>query len=121
VIILFCDHCLKPLETCPMCKSLPLKIKNAPRIVNNMLNKLKIKCLLCNEIMERVTFIDHYNIYCLINCPLGCKNKLSRKEFKNHLEKCDKKIVSCISKYCSYSYSGTTVSIIYPFILSHPY
>lgn len=99
----FCNDCLINLESCPMCKFSPLKTKTASRIVNNMLDKLKVKCIICNEVYERLYFLDHYNNYCSISCPLGCQKKLSRKMLNQHLEECDKKIVSCISSYCSFT------------------
>jgi len=51
--------------------------------------------------MKRNYFVDHYNNYCLINCPYGCDKKMKRTELKNHFEnECESVYIHCSRGKC---------------------
>jgi hypothetical protein len=84
----FCASCIwlgtKRLSTCPICRE-PVFANNgfkpAPRIIQNMIANLKIRC----EFQES-----------------GCESVVTTKQLKSHLEQCDFRPVYCPYEGCPF-------------------
>jgi hypothetical protein len=98
----FCRHCIiQWIEnedfSCPICRKalLTIQLKQANRIILNMLNRIHVKCILCGQRrLQRGTFDNHIKNECPksdVNClsaKLNCPWIGQRGELENHLKTC---------------------------------
>lgn len=93
----YCQECImKWLEqqiSCPSCRQVGNNfIPVISRVVINQLNRLLVKCKLCQQInIQRSNFNDHMNSTCpkqIIQCTDNCGWKGCRENLHEHLIKC---------------------------------
>jgi uncharacterized coiled-coil DUF342 family protein len=98
----FCYECITNwIQTqnasCPICQeSLSVDVlTKASRMIRNMLNRLRIKCIVCGQAdIQRGDFDDHIQKVCpttVVFCPsadINCPWKGRRDQLKQHLEDC---------------------------------
>ena len=98
----FCQHCIRHwLESedfsCPICRTtlLTIQLKQANRIILNMLDRIHVKCLACKQTgLQRGTFYHHVAHACpksKVNClstKIRCPWVGQRDELENHLKTC---------------------------------
>jgi hypothetical protein len=113
----FCKICITKALTyrqhCPI-DNKPLYIedlKNSSLMLYKVLNKLIIKCPICEIFIERASFVDHF-LTCpnkIVDCPhfrKGCKNKQKYCNLDLHLSQCPYEILKEVfNKYETEIYS----------------
>jgi len=63
----FCSKCIETLTTCPFCREegdLTKECVVASKIVRNQLDKLKVHCSMCKNVVNRGELKDHQEKYC---------------------------------------------------------
>ena len=90
----FCKDCKYLEEFCKKCKTTKLKENETiPKIVNN----LKFKCIICNQIISKEEIInhpskkEHYE-------TCACEQEFLKIEIEEHKKKCPFDLISCIQK-----------------------
>ena len=69
---LFCDKCLKCVETCPLCRK---KFKVSPNFsIRRIIGTLKVNCEYCHEEYARSDLKHHVHLCC--RCRRFCDNRL---------------------------------------------
>ena len=65
----FCSKCIETLTTCPFCREegdLKKECCAAHKIVRNQLDKLKVHCNMCKNVVNRGELKDHQEKYCML-------------------------------------------------------
>ncbi len=87
---MFCTRCLRPNGErggpCPQCRR-PWSVdslRDPPRLVMNMLARVRAKCLTCDTVVLRDSFNKHWEDECPVPCPLQCGEQLARSAMTEH-------------------------------------
>ncbi|KAL0487996.1 E3 ubiquitin-protein ligase [Acrasis kona] len=105
VFIDACDHvfcklciqqCMSHEKTCPVCRTSidNRNVREASRMITNILDKLMVSCNDCGEKMRRNKFEAHTQ-ECRYVCPLGCGDTLSLSTHAQHNMICSKAVIHC--------------------------
>jgi len=90
------ESCIHHKKLCPNCRK-PLTVHDlrpSAILVRNILDKLRVYCPNCNEVLARVQLEPHLAVRCpetLVSCThteLGCTERLPRKDILEHNEAC---------------------------------
>ena len=82
----FCSNCIESLTTCPFCRQegdLKQECVVAHKIIRNQLEKLKVYCGMCKNVVNRGDLKDHQEKYCPL---LGAYVEMEKK--KQELDLC---------------------------------
>lgn len=102
----FCQHCIETWKqkqmTCPSCRQQNFNyLPVLTRVVLNQLNRLLVKCDLCEQIdIQRSNFTDHLTVICpkqVISCADQCSWRGKREEMPGHLILCRQRRMSGLS------------------------
>ncbi|KAL6055875.1 ligand of numb-protein X [Balamuthia mandrillaris] len=99
--VCFCQDCLSRTSSCPLCRyhfGQNQKFQDTGRLVNNLVNRLLVRCSDCGAECERGDFEVHVDKHCPVYCPFECGSQLSRSTLLEHEPVCDGKIVFCMAE-----------------------
>ncbi|KAL6075246.1 RING-type E3 ubiquitin transferase [Balamuthia mandrillaris] len=94
----FCHDCISRTASCPLCRrsfAQAKELQEPSRLVNNLVNRLKVRCSHCSTECERGNFESHVEKQCPVLCPFGCGSQLTRASLVEHEEQCSEKQVPC--------------------------
>uniref|UniRef100_A0A6B2L7X6 RING-type domain-containing protein n=1 Tax=Arcella intermedia TaxID=1963864 RepID=A0A6B2L7X6_9EUKA len=96
----FCNNCILNLKTCPLCRSgSGFSVVNLRHFLN-VLQKIEVLCLDCNQNIARGNFEVHYNTKCSLPCPNRCGQGISRQLIQEHWNVCPNTKVPCPNQSC---------------------
>jgi len=104
--VMFCKECIAPLQKCPTCDKIldHAKLAPVPKFIVGLLDSLKVKCPICDKFIERRIYKTHIQ-NCPVPCVMGCGEKISPLEQKNHEQNtCPNLPINCPAKesYCQW-------------------
>ncbi|EFC37858.1 predicted protein [Naegleria gruberi] len=85
----FCAKCIENVTVCPLCNEGGFK-KNcaaSAKTIRNMLDKLKVKCGMCKNIVLRGELKDHQEKYCPLHEAYQQVEEFKSKLEREHLER----------------------------------
>jgi hypothetical protein len=100
------------LETCPFDRKPNPEFVNPPKMVTNMLDRMKVICLGCGSSTSRENFHQHIENLCPIPCPNQCKQQLTRNSYSAHFDLCMLEIISCGGSVVGCDYIGTREDVL---------
>eukprot|EP01124_Arcella_intermedia_P023313 TRINITY_DN3682_c3_g1_i1.p1 TRINITY_DN3682_c3_g1~~TRINITY_DN3682_c3_g1_i1.p1 ORF type:complete len:293 (+),score=2.34 TRINITY_DN3682_c3_g1_i1:81-959(+) len=107
----FCRVCVEMLSNCPLCRGEMHPLQEPPRLIFNLLAKLKVKCTTCSKHVQRGDFPSHIYYDCPIECRAGCPDRLTRATISQHKEVCPFEILPCSSSDVGCVFFGPRVQV----------
>lgn len=86
-----CKLCAKQLNCCPLDREPFNQVQDAPFLISELVSRLRICCGICQAVLPRGSWNDHYWKGCVHRCKateLGCKATFSRLEIETHQSQC---------------------------------
>ena len=84
---MFCSACVASLTSCPLCRGSlegPAGFVQAPKLVQNKLSEMRVRCDMCQSEMPREDFLQRHRLLCSFPCPLGCGVHVTMPTLKEH-------------------------------------
>jgi len=86
---MFCAGCVSGLTSCPLCRGSlegAAAFVQAPKLVQNTLNDMKVRCDLCHAEMKREEFKQTHCRTCVFPCPLDCGCQVTMETLREHCQ-----------------------------------